>query len=228
MGSEGKVDNVNRSNFRFSGNAFLRSISCIGTVFMIFAATNAILNIVFYGANEGSIFMRVEFPILGVHYQPTALNVLTGFFMYFLFYKKFKWRSIFVFSFILGTEDLLAIIEFSLYRLIVFNGAGIDPLGVTLWWVSLGIDTCFIMMGAFIVRPRFNFKLTKGKCVGLTWVIVGTAYIVAVGAIGYGDSDLLLNFVSWATIFGLLLFLYQVVEIDKREPQLVTPGKSVK
>ena len=198
---------------------YIRILGLVGTTLMILALINTILYMIAYGGPQGYLFIRVEFPLLGSYYSPAAYNVLTEVALYFIFYTKFRARSIFMFAFLWGTEDLVAIAEYSLYRIIEFHGTGVYTLGARVFWESAGIDALAASIGLIVLRPRLNLRLTVGKVVSILLIVIGSGYTVVTSTIGYNNySNVLLNIVSYMAILGLLLLLYQIFERRDARP----------
>jgi len=170
-----------------------------------------------------SLTTRVSFQWVWGTYAPYAWDVILFALAYALFYRKFKWFSPFMFMFVWGFNDMLYNVYYDLYHYQWFVSGALFPDGEAVYFEKMAIEAGIAIVGLILLRPKLNLKYSFLAYFGLALVIINHVYN---GLIGFPilNTTPALQFQSFTSVVGLLLFLYSVLQPSKLVQSPVKPS----
>jgi len=167
-----------------------------------------------------SLTQRVQLSFLWGGYEPVIFMVIEDVFFFFIFYKKFYPRNIYLFMAIWGLSDLAFNATYGVYHLPqLLSNPQVWQIGAG--WMSyfeiMTIESVIGIIGLILLRPKLDLSFKLIKYGALVMLVAAYVYSFATGYNvisdpAYANSTPLyvLNFVENT---GLLIFVYMTNKI---------------
>ena len=199
---------------------------------MVFYFAYATLFLFLYHLGSNNIYYALTAPVnflfIWGSYNPYTYQVTMFVFAYFLFYKKFKWLSPFMFMFVWGFNDVFYNVTFDMAHLSALLAGQIPaqmPNGVTVYIEKVMIEALIMIIGATFLHLRFNMSYTFAKYFGLTLIIGGIIWAAIMG-FPIGEIGAVGVYQAFMGITGLLTFMYTAVVSRAEKPMTVPVEKT--
>lgn len=191
-------------------------INMIGTIVIGYFGYRAIGTAI--AAN--SLTQRVQLNFIWGSYDPVIFMVMEDVVFFFIFYKKFYPKNIYLFMALWGLSDLAFNAVYDVYHLPqLLSDPQVWQIGAS--WASyfkvMGIEGIIGIIGIILLRPKHN--LTKENfgaiTVGLSLLIMGYLYSFATGYNVISDpayvNSMSLYTLNFIENTGLLMFVYSSI-----------------
>lgn len=161
------------------------------------------------------------FPFIWGGFSPIGYHVLEFVAIYFMFHKKFGWKSPFMFMLVWGFEDVF---YNSAYMLTHLSGA-VAYLNMYGFLEVISIETLIAIIGLWFLHPKLDLSLTFIKIFSVVIFVGINIYLALYGYPSLDDTIpsneiLILNFASFVSNAGYLLVMYTILA---PRPQEETP-----
>jgi len=197
-------------------------------LYFIVAAFYVMVHGLFYNNPNGieiciyNVVCYVRFPFIWGTYTAYTYQILIFGGAYFWFYKKFKWKSPFMFMLVWSFSDIFYNVSFYAFHIQETLAGKIPYLvvqeGTEVYLLKTTIECLIFLIAVGFLRPKFDLRPTPIKITGLILIIGALVWNLIMGYPFLGalaPDTLILQIQAFVGSFGLVVFMYSVIVPSK-------------